>query len=294
MDENGKDEGEREKLSSSRWSAGSYHAAGGSLVFTMMDTHAHVHGREFDEDREAMLTRARAAGVETIVTVGCDLDDSRRALEIAETHGLLATIGIHPHEAKDAPDDIATAFDALRSRGGSRIVAIGETGLDFHYNHSPAADQRRVLEAQLDYARTQNLPVIFHQREAMADFVAILRDRFDRTTMSGVIHCFTGNADEAHIFVEEFGLKLGIGGVVTFKTAEPLRDAIRAVGIDALLLETDCPYLAPIPFRGKRNEPAYIIKTLERVAEVLGLEATAVAATTDRNARMLFASEMIT
>jgi TatD DNase family protein len=257
----------------------------------MMDTHAHVHGREFDEDRDAMLARARAAGVETIVTVGCDLDDSRRALEIAETHGLLATVGIHPHEAKDAPDDIATAFDALRASGGTRVVAIGETGLDFHYNHSPVADQHRVLKAQLDYARTRKLPLVFHQREAFDDFIAIMREHFDRGTMSGVIHCFTGNAKEATIFVEEFGLKLGIGGVVTFKTAEPLRDAIRAAGIDALILETDCPYLAPIPFRGKRNEPSYLVHTLDRVAEVLGLETAEVASITDRNARALFATK---
>jgi TatD DNase family protein len=292
VDEHGDDEGINEKFSITPGCAGSNHAAGGSLVFIMMDTHAHVHGREFDEDRGPMLARAREAGVETIVTVGCDLDDSRLALETAETFGLLATIGIHPHEAKDAPADIAAAFDELRTIGGARVVAIGETGLDFHYNHSPVADQHRVLIAQLAYARACGLPVVFHQREAMDDFLAIMREHFDPGTMSGVIHCFTGNAAEAATFVEEFGLKLGIGGVVTFKTAEPLRAAIRTVGIDALILETDCPYLAPIPFRGKRNEPAFITKTLERVAEVLGRETAEVASITDRNARALFAREV--
>lgn len=254
----------------------------------MIDTHAHVHDRGYDEDRAAMLARARAAGVETIVTIGCDLEDSRRALETARTYGLLASIGIHPHEAKDAPDDIAAAFEALRARGGPHVVAVGETGLDYHYNHSPAPDQRRVMAAQLDYARELGLPVVFHQREAMADFIAILREKWDRSVMRGVIHCFTGDASEARTFVDDFGLKLGIGGVVTFKTAEKLRDAVRAVTADALILETDCPYLAPVPYRGKRNEPAFMVESARKVAEVLAASERDVVARTSRNARELF------
>ncbi|HEV8020491.1 MAG TPA: TatD family hydrolase, partial [Candidatus Lustribacter sp.] len=146
----------------------------------MIDTHAHVHDRQYDDDRAATLERARAAGVETIVTVGTDLADSERALRTAETYGLLATIGIHPHEAKDAPEDIAAAFDGLRSGATAPIVAIGETGLDYHYNYSPAEDQRRVMRAQIAYARSAALPVVFHQREAFDDFVAILREEWDR------------------------------------------------------------------------------------------------------------------
>jgi TatD DNase family protein len=254
----------------------------------MIDSHAHVHDAKFDGDRAAMLDRARAAGVGTIVTIGCDLDDSRRALETAESFGLLASIGIHPHEAQTAPADIAPAFELLRIAGGDRVVAIGETGLDYYYNHSPAADQRRVLIAQLDYARTHRLPLVFHQRDAYADFVAILRERFDPATMRGVVHCFTGTADEAHTFTGEFGLRLGIGGVVTFKTAEPLRDAIRSVGLPALILETDCPYLAPIPHRGKRNEPAFMAETRARIAAILNSDPAAVDAVTSENARALF------
>jgi TatD DNase family protein len=235
-----------------------------------------------------MLARARAAGVDAIVTIGTDLDDSRRALEAAESFDLVAAIGIHPHEAVSAPADIATAFDALRGRFRDRVVAIGETGLDFYYNHSSAADQRRVLGAQLAYARAHGLPLIFHQRDAFADFTAVLREQFDRTVMRGVVHCFTGTADEARSFIEDFGLKLGIGGVVTFKTAEPLRDAVRAVGLDHLILETDCPYLAPIPHRGKRNEPAFMVQTFERVVAILGREPADVEAVTTRNARELF------
>jgi TatD DNase family protein len=255
---------------------------------TLIDTHAHVHGASFDDDRAAMLARARAAGVERIIAVGCDVDDTRRALDVAAEFGLYATVGIHPHEAKDAPDDIAAAFDHLRAASPARVVAVGETGLDYHYNHSPAADQQRVLRAQLAYARANDLPVVFHQREAFDDFVAVLRDAWDRTTMRGVIHCFTGDTAQARTFVDEFGMLLGIGGVVTFKTAQPLRDAVAAVGLDALVLETDCPYLAPVPHRGTRNEPAFIVASAARIAEVLGVPAEHVIAATTATAERCF------
>jgi TatD DNase family protein len=248
----------------------------------MIDTHAHVHDHQFDDDREAVIERARAAGVKTIVTIGCDLTDSERAIRIAETFGLLATVGIHPHEAEDAPADIGAAFDALRAGAAVPIVAIGETGLDYHYNHSPAEDQRRVMRDQIAYARRVGLPVVFHQREA------ILREEWDRTTMRGVIHCFTGDAAQARTFVDEFGMLLGIGGVVTFKTAEGLRDAVRTVGLDAIVMETDCPYLAPIPYRGKRNEPAFVLESAGAVARLLGIEQRAVVDATTATAERFF------
>jgi TatD DNase family protein len=254
----------------------------------MIDTHAHVHDHKFDEDREATVARARAAGVEAIVTIGCDISDSERAIRTAETYGLLATIGIHPHEAKDAPVDIAAAFDRLRAGAQAPIVAIGETGLDYHYNHSPAEDQRRVVRAQIAYAAANALPVVFHQREAFDDFVAILRETWDRTTMRGVVHCFTGDAAQARTFVDEFGMLLGIGGVVTFKTAEPTRDAVRAVGLAAIVMETDCPYLAPVPYRGKRNEPAFIVESASAVANVLAIDRSDVIAATTATARRFF------
>ena len=251
----------------------------------MIDTHAHVHDRAFDGDRDATLDRARAAGVDAIVTVGCDVEDSRRACETAESYGLLATIGVHPHEAKDAPDDLPAVFDALRERYRERIVAVGETGLDYHYDHSPREVQRRVFAAQLAYARARELPLIFHQREADADFLAGLRDGFDPGAQRGIVHCFTGTADQALTFTGEFGLLLGIGGVVTFKTAQGLRDAVRAAGLDAIVLETDCPYLAPVPHRGKRNEPAFVAETARAVADVLAVDPAEVTAAADRNAR---------
>lgn len=258
----------------------------------MIDTHAHVHDRSFDDDRDAMLERAREAGVDAIVTVGCDVDDSRRACDVAECHRLFATVGIHPHEAKDAPGDVAAVFDALRERYGARIVAVGETGLDYHYDHSPRDVQRAVLGAQLAYARERGMPLVFHQREAHADFVAALRDGYDARTQRGIVHCFTGTPDEARVFAGEFGLALGIGGVVTFKTAAALRDAVKEVGLDAIVLETDCPYLAPVPHRGARNEVAFVTDTARVVADVLEVDVDTVVARTDANARRVLGLEV--
>ena len=254
----------------------------------MIDTHAHMHDARYDDDRAETIERARAAGVDTIVTIGCDLADSERAIRTAERYGLLATIGIHPHEAAGAPANIKAAFDELLAGAQAPIVAIGETGLDYYYNHSPAGDQRRVLRDQIAYAHERKLPVVFHQRDAYDDFTAVLRETWDRATMRGVIHCFTGDSGQARTFVDEFGMVLGIGGVVTFKNAQPLRDAVKAVGLSALVMETDCPYLAPIPHRGKRNEPAFIVQSARTVAEVLGITAEDVIDATTATAQQLF------
>ena len=235
------------------------------------------------------MARARDAGVETIVTIGCDLADSERALRTAADFGLHATIGIHPHEAKDAPADIAAAFDRLRAGTTAPIVAIGETGLDYHYNHSPADDQRR-RAARADRLRPRcriagRVPPARGLRRLSS---RVLREVWDRTAMRGVVHCFTGDAAQARTFVDEFGLLLGIGGVVTFKTAEPLREAVRTVGLDALVLETDCPYLAPVPHRGERNEPAFMRESARTVAAVLDVSLPDVVATTNATAARLF------
>jgi len=218
--------------------------------------------------------------------VGCDAGVSLRALETAREYRLHASVGIHPHEAKSAPADIPAVFESfLRD---PRVVAIGEAGLDYYYDHSPRDVQRRVLREQLALAREARFPFIFHQRDAFDDFLTILRETWE-APMRGVVHCFTGDTAQARILTQEFGLNLGIGGVLTFKTAEPLRDAVRAVGLDALVLETDAPYLAPIPHRGERNEPAYVTLTANRIAELLDCGVDEVVATTDANARSLFA-----
>jgi TatD DNase family protein len=251
----------------------------------MTDTHCHVHDAKFDGDRKRTIERAAAAGVTRLLTVGCDLNDSARAIATAETFGLQASAGIHPHEAKDAPGDVAHAFAPLLER--PEVVAIGETGLDYYYDHSPHDAQQSVLRAQIRLARDRNMPLIFHHRDAFDDFCAILREEFV-PGMRGVVHCFTGDAEQAKRFTGEFGLVLGIGGVVTFANAHGLREAVRAVGPDRLVLETDSPYLAPVPMRGKRNEPAFVPYVAAKIAELLEVSVRDVAATTDRNAAALF------
>jgi len=253
----------------------------------MFDTHAHVQDTAFDDDREAMLARAQAAGVDRIMTIGTDLADSARAAATAARYGLDYAIGIHPHEAKDAPADVAEAFDALVAGVERPPHAVGEMGLDYYYGHSPREAQRRVLVAQLRYARERRLPAVFHQRDAFDDFVAVLRDE-GAAPLRGVVHCFTGNAEQARLLVDEFGLRLGIGGVLTFKNAGALRDAVRTVGLEHVVLETDCPYLAPVPHRGRRNEPAFVAATAAQLASLFETTPDDVVARTNATARSLF------
>ena len=251
----------------------------------LIDTHAHVHDKAFDPDRDAVVERMRAAGIFSAISVGCDLADTKSAFETAERYDLRATAGIHPHEAKDAPADIRAAFEPFLRN--PRIAAIGETGLDYYYDNSPRDAQRRVLREQIAIARDVNLPLVFHHRDAFEDFSAILRDEW-RESMRGVVHCFTGDTTQARTYIDEFGLYLGIGGIVTFKTAQPIRDAVIAAGIDRIVLETDCPYLAPIPHRGERNEPAFLADTAKYLAELLQLGLDEIASRTTENAQKLF------
>lgn len=252
----------------------------------MFDTHAHVQDAVFDADREAMLARARDANVTRIMTIGTDLADSRRAQTTAAEHGLDYAIGIHPHEAQDAPADIAAALDAIVAEGVRPPTAIGEIGLDFYYSHSPKDVQQRVLAGQLRYALDRDLPAVFHQREAFDEFVAIVRI-VAAGPLRGVVHCFTGEPEQARLLVDEFDLRLGIGGVLTFKTAQNVRDSVLAVGLDKLILETDCPYLAPVPHRGRRNEPAFMAATAGLLAKLFETTVEDVISRTSKTARAL-------
>lgn len=251
----------------------------------MIDTHAHVHDKQFDADRAETIARARKRGIAQIVTVGCDLEDTARAVSCANEFDLYAAAGIHPHEAKDAPADISAAFAPFLA--DPRVIAIGETGLDYYYAHSPRDVQIACLRAQIGLARERNYPVIFHHRDAYDDFVAVLREEFT-PGMRGVVHCFTGDAAQAHTYVNEFGLKLGVGGVITFKSAQTIRDAVRSAGLEHCILETDCPYLAPVPHRGKRNEPAYLADTASALGALFEVAPQRVEAVTSANARALF------
>lgn len=253
----------------------------------LIDTHCHIQTEEFDPDREAVLDRARGAGVETLVVVGGagDLSNNDKAVDLAERNaGLFATVGMHPHDAKDVGPD---AMDRLRSLAGHpKVVAIGETGLDFHYEHSPRQVQREMFERFVALALETRLPIVVHNREADREAAETIRDR-GQGKLAGVIHCFSSDADAARSFLD-LGFYLSFSGIVTFRNADALRDVARWVPLDRLLVETDAPFLAPVPKRGKRNEPAHVRFVAETLARVRRTSVEEVAHATSRNARTLF------
>jgi TatD DNase family protein len=258
----------------------------------LIDSHAHIDASDFDADREDVIARAHAAGVHEMICVGAagDLATAERTVALAErVPGLYATVGVHPHEAARMQPDWWPALERLAGR--EVVVGIGETGLDYYYDSSPREVQRACFEQFLALGRALGLPVVCHVRDAHEDARAILRagDPAGQGA-GGVIHCFTGTPEDAAAYVE-MGLYVSFSGVVTFpgKRSDPVREAVRAVPHDRLLIETDCPYLAPAPHRGKRNEPAFMVHTAEIVAREAGLSVDELAALTWANTRRLFA-----
>lgn len=251
-----------------------------------IDSHAHPDSSAFDEDREVVLERAREAGVRKMVAVGQwrGPGDFGGALEIAAAHPdlVVATMGVHPHDCARVPAEDWERLEAICAR--PEVRAVGETGLDYHYDHSPRDEQRRWFAHQIDLARRLEKPVVIHSREADEDTLAILREGRPEKAL---IHCFTSTPEQARRYVE-MGLFVSIAGVVTFAKAEELREAVREIPLDRLLIETDCPYLAPVPHRGKRNEPAFVVRVAERIAEVKGVSVEEVARATTENARAFF------
>lgn len=251
----------------------------------IVDTHAHLTFPELRGELGTVLARARAAGVGAIITVGTDPADSRAAVELAESvEGVWATVGVHPHDAAGLTE--ATLDDLADLARRPRVVAWGEIGLDFYRDRSPREEQRRWFREQVARARELGLPVVVHDREAHAETLEILKAEA-RGSLRGVFHCFSGDVSFAQE-VLTLGFHLSVPGTVTYPKNEELRRVVASVPAERLLLETDCPYLAPQPFRGKRNEPAYVVHAARAVAEVKGLTAADVARITTRGSRELF------
>ena len=237
------------------------------------DSHAHIDGHEFDADREEVIQRAQAAGVSLILNVGTGDPHSgafERAVELGKAHeSVFTAIGTHPHDARLYDDAAEEKIKSLINN--NHVIAWGEIGLDFHYDNSPREVQVEVFKRQLRAARECDLPVVIHTREAEAETIEILQSDYEGAKRRGVFHCFSGSMELAQRALE-IGFMISFSGIVTFKKAEELRDVAKQVPLDRLLIETDCPYLTPIPYRGKRNEPAYVVEVARCLAGIHGVE----------------------
>ena len=249
----------------------------------LVDSHCHLDFSEFREEREAIIARARSAGVETMLTISTRLDEFQGVRAFAEAHdGIWCSVGAHPHEAKDHADLAPQELVALAAH--SKVIGIGETGLDFHYGLSPRDVQERVFRAHIAAARETGLPLIVHAREADREVAHILDEE---RPPPGVMHCFSSGRALAEAALA-LGFYISISGIVTFRNAADLRAIVRDLPLDRLLVETDAPYLAPVPYRGKRNEPAFIAATAAAVAELKGIELQHLAEMTSANFFRLF------
>ena len=250
----------------------------------LVDSHCHLDFADFAAERGAVLERAAAAGIGTMLTICTRLDQFAGVLQIAESdERIWCSVGVHPHEAADHAELAAERLIALAAH--ERVVGIGETGLDFHYDLSPRAVQERVFRAHIAASRSSGLPLVIHAREADAEIAAILEEE---RPPPGVLHCFTGGRALAEAALA-LGFYISISGIVTFRNAEDLRAIVRDLPLDRLLVETDAPYLAPVPYRGKRNEPAYVAATAAAVAALKGIAPETLAAATTANFFRLFA-----
>lgn len=252
----------------------------------IFDSHAHYDDQRFEEDRAELLSRIHREGVEYITTIGVDLQSSRAACRIAEQYDFIYfAAGIHPEQAAEAPEDYLQALRRLAAHPKCR--AIGEIGLDYYWAENPPKERQLALfEEQLLLARELELPVIIHDREAHADTMALLRKYRPR----GVLHCFSGSAEMACEAVR-LGLYLGFTGAITFKNARKAPEAAKAIPEERLLIETDCPYMAPEPYRGRRCDSGMLPRVVQRLAELRGTTPQEIAAATNRNARRLFGME---
>ena len=251
----------------------------------LIDSHCHIDGDQFDGDRDDVVQRARYAGVVAMLNIGTGdphSDDFRRAVAVAEKYeNVFAAVGVHPHDAK-LYDEKAEAHLIELVKSSKKVIAWGEIGLDYYYDHSPREVQIEVFRRQIRTARSLDLPIIIHSRDADDETVEILTEECSRDGFRGIMHCFGGTARMAQDLMK-IGFLISFAGNVTFKKADNLRDAARVVALDRLLVETDCPFLTPVPFRGKRNEPAFVAHTAKFLADFYGVSVETVAEQTTRN-----------
>jgi TatD DNase family protein len=254
----------------------------------LIDSHCHLDSQEFDADREAVIERAFAAGVEHMVAIGSGdgPPDLEAGVRLADRYpAFYATVGVHPHDASKA--EAGTYRQLLELAAHPKVLAVGEIGLDYHYDHSPRDVQRAVFAEQMRIARDAGKPIVIHTRSAWADTIGMIREHWAPTRLGGIIHCFSEGPREAEEALA-LGFHISFAGIVTFAKAAGIQEAARMVPADRLLIETDAPFLAPVPKRGKRNEPAYIVETARKIAELRGAAPDDIASLTSANFRRLF------
>jgi TatD DNase family protein len=258
-----------------------------------IDSHAHLEGRRYEGDRDEVIHRAREGGVDVILTVGqvdADFSGMNAALELANSYPFVVTsVGLHPHDARHFSAEKGKQMLELAKH--PKIVAWGECGLDFYYDHSPRDRQREAFREQLRLAREARLPVIVHSRDAAEETLAIVGEEWAGSGLGGVFHCFGYDYSVAHEALNH-GFYISFSGIVTFKTAIAVKETAVDVPLERIVIETDCPFLAPIPHRGKRNEPLFVREVAAEIARLRGLAAEAVAAATTENFRRLFAARL--
>ena len=262
-----------------------------------VDSHCHIDSPDFDADRDEAVQRARDAGVKFLLNIGTGEPDSgsfERAVEIAGRYeNVFASIGIHPHDAKTYNDKAEARLIKL-AKDNKKVIAWGEIGLDFYYGHSPRGIQEKVFRRQIQVARELSLPIIIHSRDADKETIRILKEECSPADFrGGIMHCFSGTPNMAESLME-IGFLISFAGNVTFKKAENLRDAARVVPLEKLLIETDCPFLTPVPFRGKRNEPAFVVHTAKFLADFYDIELEKLANRTTRNFLDFFKIQLAT
>lgn len=255
----------------------------------LFDSHAHLDDERFREDRDAVIQSMPEAGVGLIMNVGADMPSSRRSLVLAKKYPFIyAAVGVHPHDVEDMTE--ADLQDLRELAGEEKVRAIGEIGLDYHYDNSPRDKQKYWFEKQIELAQDLDLPIIIHCRDAMQDCMDILRS-YDFSRTSGVMHCYSGSAETAEEVVK-MGMYVAFGGAITFKNNKKACHVVQSVPMERLLIETDCPYLTPEPYRGKRNDSRYVKYVAEKVAEFRGLPVEEVEKVTMTNAKCLFQIEL--
>ncbi|MGE7763535.1 TatD family hydrolase [Peribacillus sp. NPDC097895] len=251
----------------------------------LFDTHVHLNAEQFNEDLEEVIERAKEAGVNNMVVVGFDRPTITKAMELIETYDFMyAAVGWHPVDAIDMTEEDLLWIEELSNH--PKVVAIGEMGLDYHWDKSPKDVQMEVFRKQIRLAKKVGLPIIIHNREATADIVNILKEE-EASLVGGIMHCFSGSAETALECIN-MNFYISLGGPVTFKNAKKPKEVAAAVPLDRLLIETDCPYLAPHPYRGKRNEPSYVKLVAEQIAEIKQLPIEVISQATTENAKKLF------